>query len=80
MIVLYRPGTEKKSANYRYAIIARNHTIASQYATHVMRLKRENRIFEGYDDRSPLQQWKDISTIAVSVPDDWNPPTVYMND
>jgi hypothetical protein len=75
---LYRPGTVKERANYRYAIVARNQMIASQYTTHVLKLY--NRISEGKDTRTAKQQYEDISTIGVEVPRDWEIPTVYIAD
>jgi hypothetical protein len=68
---LYRPGTSKNKAHYRYAIVARNQWIASAYVTHILRLK--DRIFEGKDERTSKQQYDDISTIGVMVPNTWRP-------
>ena len=75
---LYRPKTGKVKAHYRYAIIARNQHIASQYVRNVMRM--QDYAFEGKDTRTPKQQWADISTIAVGVARDWRAPHTYMDD
>ncbi len=74
---LYRPKTGKIKAHYRYAIIAKNQRIASQYVRSIMRIR--DYAFEGKDTRTPGQQWDDISTIAVSVASDWKIPS-YIND
>jgi hypothetical protein len=43
----------------------------SAYVTHILRLK--DRIFEGKDERTSKQQYDDISTIGVMVPNTWRP-------